>query len=852
MPYDFDETVGRRRFLRTLGVAGAAAGAGALAGCTSRIGAYQHDIAASGEGAAAWGREAGEWIPSCCNMCGGQSGILCHVVNGVVEKIEPNHWNPNNYSNISTDFFDGYTEEYGCAEGGALCPKGNAGIMQLYDPDRVQRPLKRTNPRKGRDEDPGWQEISWAQAVDEIAAKLRALREGGEAHKLLWWSEDHSFTHIQDDFCQLFGSPNYSNHSNLCDVSRKASFKMAMGDDRPLSDFLQSKYILLFGWNPTSAIKWVHLPRTLTRGIERGARLVVVDPYLSDTAAKAHEWVQILPGTDGALALALAHVIIREQLYDHDFIANWTVGFAEFSEYVKDKTPQWAEKITSVPAAAIERIARELATTKPACVDVWSGPGQHSNGVQGGRAIALLAALVGGYDQPGTLLLPDKRGNKHAEVEPDATAERTLDEPRYDGVKDFPIGHKSGVYGRCWERLLAGNGPYQPKVGVCVFQNLVMSGPGSSQVEAALKKLETLVVVDTMVSETALLADYLIPGTVYLERYDLNSHWVTWPVLGLRQPVVKAATRQTSPFPYQGGIFGQMAEYEFVTALGRKLGLRTADGTDFFRLGPASRQPIEDLTAWYEDYLSNELQTGAPKMTLAQLKQLPGAVWVDRSGTKYRKYAALIPAAKLAKAFVDGDITVDGTAIYDKPKDQHGKRIGTVIGGRPIRGFFTASGKVEFYSPSLIGKNDAHGRPVDPLPVYRPRDWQPDAEFPLYLINWKEASHTHTRSQNNAWLREIKPSNPLVIHPDTASRLGIENGDEVWVESRHGKTRAVAKVTRRIHPAVVGAQHGFGHWRLGRGAAGVGTAFGDLNTVAYDALSGQGLHKEICVKVYKA
>ncbi len=847
--YLFDEKTGRRKFLKLAGGT-ATAGTAALTGCAS-FGSREHELKTNAEGQQQWGREAGVWIPSCCNMCGGQSGILCHVVDGVVEKIEPNHWNPNNYTNISTDFFAGYTEEYGCAEGGAICPKGNAGILQLYDPDRVKKPLKRTNPKKGRDQNPGWQEISWTQAIDEIAGKLQALRNAGEAHKLLWWSEDHSFTHIQDDFCKLYGSPNYSMHSNLCDVSRKASFKMVMGDERPLADFIQSKYILLFGWNPVSAIKWVYLPRILTRAIERGARLVVVDPYLSDTAAKAQEWVRIRPATDGAMALAMANVILREGLYDKEFIAKWTVGFEQFSDYVRDKTPQWAEQITSVPAKTIERIACEFATAKPACVDVWSGPGQHSNGVQGGRAITLLAALTGGYDRPGTLIIPETGGSQHAHIEPAESAAATLAQPRFDGLKDFPYGHKSGVYGRMWERLLAGDGPYQPKMGVCVFQNLVMSGPGGSQVEAALKKLETLVVVDTMESETALLADYLIPGTVYLERYDLNTHWVTWPALGLRQPVVKAPQRQTSPYPYQGGIFGQMAEYEFVAALGRKLGLRTADGTEFFRIGPLSKQPIEDLTEWYEDYLSNELKNGAAKITLEELKKLPGAVWVDRTGTRYEKYAEPIPAGKLAAAFVDGDITRDGTAIYDKPKDQGGKRIGTVIGGRPVRGFFTPSGKVEFYNATLAEKKDARGNPIAPLPVYTPRDWQPDAQYPLYLINWKEASHTHTRTQNNAWLLDIKPANPLVIHPDTAARLGIRDGDEVWVESKFGKTQAVAKVTQRIHPEVVGAQHGFGHWKLGRQAAGRGTCFGDLNTIAYDAVSGQGLHKEICVRVYK-
>jgi len=195
---------------------------------------------------------------------------------------------------------------------------------------------------------------------------------------------------------------------------------------------------------------------------------------------------------------------------------------------------------------------------------------------------------------------------------------------------------------------------------------------------------------------------------------------------------------------------------------------------------------------------------------------------------------------------------VDGTAIYDKPRDKGGKRIGTVINGKPVRGFFTPSGKIEFHNLAFEKLRDASGRPVDALPVFRPRDWQPDASYPLYLINWKEASHTHTRTQNNAWLLEIKPENFLVVHPDTAARYSISDGDEIWVESKFGKTMARASLSRRIHPEVVGAQHGFGHWRLGRMAVGRGSGFGDLNTVAYDPLSGQGLHKEICVKIYRA
>jgi len=884
--------VTRRRFLKTLtAIGGGAVGATVTAATAGVVRGADGPAPGSADLERRFGRDAGEWIPSCCNACGGQCGIMAHVVEGKVVKIEPNPWNPNNYSNISTDFFEDYDPAVGVRQGAAICPKGNAGIFSLYDPDRVAMPRKRTNPEKGIEVDPRWQEISWDQALEEIGAKLRTVRDAGHPEELLWWSEDHSFTHPQQDFCALYGTPNYSNHSNLCDVARKASFKMIMGDERPLTDFVQSKYILLFGWNPTSAIKWVHLPRIITKAIENGARMVVVDPNLSDTAAKAQEWVPIRPSTDGALALALGHVIVRDKLYDEAFINEWSVGFDEYRKLVATTTPEWAEEITSVPARTIERIAREFATTKPAVADVWSGPGQHTNGVQGGRAIALLNALVGSIDRPGGMMIPDKRGSKWSQASP----EKPIEAARFDGLSDLPWGHSSGVYGRGFERLLDGSGPYAPKVGMCVFQNLVMSGPGSARVADALKRLETFVVVDTNESETARLADYLIPGTHYLERYDVNSHWVTWSAVGLRQPVVGGDSQAPSKYKFRGGIFGQMAEYEFVAALGRELELKDKDGNDFFRIGATSREPIESLTGWYEEQLSNELKTGAPGKTLDEMKALPGAVWVDEKGTAYEKYAAVLKSKLVLDA--DGSVwdkaaddptrkqiaTVVGGVLFDKPEADGGvavgrliagqawftdgdkllngpklegkkpARIGSAIGGTdPRRGFFTPSGKIEFANATFADKKDLTGTPVDPVPTYVPRQWQPDAEYPLYLVNWKEASHTHTRSQNNPLLVAIKGSNALRMNAGTAERMGLADGDEVMVESRYGSTKAVLEVTNGIHPEVVGAQHGFGHQAMGRIAKGRGSAFGDLNRIAFDPLSGQATHKEICVRVKKA
>lgn len=754
--------------------------------------------------------DKGHWVPTCCFMCGGNTGILVRVEEGRAVKIEPNPDNPVGVCNVSTDF-PAFKEK-----GAALCPKGNAGLMALYDPDRIKRPLKRTNPRKGRDEDPGWREIAWEQALDEITERLRGLREAGEAHTLLWFTEDATATDIQADFCALYGTPNFYMHSNLCDVSRKAVFKLVLGHDRPLADFVRARYILLFGWNPLSAMKWSHLPRVITAALERGARLVVVDPKLSTTAARAHRWVAIRPGTDGAMALAMAHTIIAEGLYDAEFVNQWTVGFEEYARYVRDKTPEWAEGITGVPAAVIREVARELATTKPAVVDFWSGPGQHSNAVQGGRAIALLAALTGNVDAPGTLVIPEKGGGAHPPLK-----KPKIDRPRFDGLEHYPFGHSSGVYTEVVNRLVDGDGPYPVKAAVVVAQNLVLSIPGTDRVVEALSRIPFTVVVDNYLSETALLADIVLPGTTYLERWEVVGQWVTWPVISLRQPVVPP-------------IFGQIPEHDLVIELGRRLNLTDAEGRPYFA----------DLT--YDRYLDAMLRGSRARMGLEEFRRLPGATWVDPRGTRYHKYAEELPTEQLA-----GAVAVNGV-LYRTDDEGRMQAVGVVVKGRPRVGFNTPSRKVEFFSAQLAARKDARGRPLSGLPEYQPRDWQPSPEYPLYLINWKEMSHTHSRTFNNPYLMALKNESELYINSATARRLGIRDGDRVWVESPYGKARAVAKVVEGIHPETVGLQHGFGHWGFGRVAKGRGIADGQFNRPVSDPVSGMALHKEVCVRVYRA
>lgn len=766
----------------------------------------------------------GEWIYSNCNMCGGQSGIKVKVVNGRAVKIEGMS-NPNNIANISANY-DKVIKDMAALyndkdAAGRLCSKGNSGLRSLYDPDRLKTPMVRVGERgSGK-----WKAISWNEAINQVAENLQKIKDKYGAESLIWFSEDHSFTHIQQDFCKMYGTPNYHNHSNLCDVARKASFKLLMGNERPLADFEDTSYALVFGWNLLGATKWIHLPGIWNRGRAKGAKMVYVDPFCNQTGAKADEWIPIRPGTDGAMALAIGHVLIKKNLINKPFIDEWCVGFNEYANYVADKTPEWAERITSVPEKTIERIATEIGETaragKPVCIDVWSGPGHHTNATLGGYAITVLPALLGMIDKPGTMMEPFKIGNKHHSIDVDLPS---LKKPRVDakGTK-YILGHGSGIYVETRDAVLSGK-PFHleagvPKAGVFVFQNFVMSVPNTKKNIEFLKKLEYVVVHDTHMSETAELADIIIPGSVYLERYDFTGYWVTWPVLGLRKPVVKSA-------------INGLTEVEFWMAVMKKMGMK--DKNDY---SPTALS--------YDAYYADEY--------------IPTPYSKEQGWEAYKKTTLATTGKTEYEKFKKEVKMPDGATIDEKTgvvKDKTGTAIGVKIADKIMKGFETPSKKLEL-SSTFLKKNKYSG-----LPEYSEPEDKPTSEFPLYLINFKQNEHTHSRTFNNDYLMEMKPDNPLLINSATATKLGLKDGDAIWIESPYAKAKGTVQVTERIHPEVVALQHGYGHWGFGKVAKGslnqinrwspAGTADGQFFSGKAEKFSGQIVAKEIGVKIIKA
>ena len=278
-------------------------------------------------------------IPITCHVCNIQDGAIAFVENGRVVKLEGNP------EHVSTR--------------GRLCAKGNSGMWYSYDPDRILYPLKRVGKRgEGK-----WKRITWDEALAEIVQKLDAALKEDPNTIMLKYGRNRSGGAI-DRFMQTLGSATVLNHTSVCESSKKVGMEPTWGPDIETPDFANTKYILNFGSNVMEAA-YFHNPyaQRLTEGMaDNKAKLVTFDVRLSNTAGRSDEWIPVFPGTDGAVALAIGHVILREDLQDSDFIETWTnVTVAELKEHYRQFTPEWASKLSGVPAETIERIAREFA-----------------------------------------------------------------------------------------------------------------------------------------------------------------------------------------------------------------------------------------------------------------------------------------------------------------------------------------------------------------------------------------------------------------------------------------------------------------------------------------------------------
>jgi len=461
-----------------------------------------------------------------CGVCDSICGTTVYVRDGRIKWIEGN----------PADTLGGW---------GKACVKGSSAMRHVYDPDRLKWPLKRTNLLKGKDEDPGWVKISWEEAFSIIAQKFNeATRDYGPQSIVLLTRPKPPDIRLQ----KALGTPNLINHIDTCYSSHQLAWVTTTGKGRPWSlDLQNSKYILSFGWDMPGKSKLCYL-NPFNAAKDNGAKIVVFDPRMSLTAAKADEWIQIKPGTDLAVVLAMINVIISEQLYDKEYVENYTSGLEKLAEHVRQYTPEWASKISDVPAGDITRIARELTTIKPAIIPTHkrdAGGPNYINSFQLARAEIVLSALIGSIERRGGIFFPRQPVVRSVDQFAPAKYPEMKEKVRIDGLHLFPLMNKLGLgnFGTFAHGLMTAvekGDPYPVKVALVNQYNL-LSFPNPDLVMEAMKKLDFIAVVDILPSEMAQLADILLPDIHFLESTgsEVRSYQSLWPMVELRDGIGK-------------------------------------------------------------------------------------------------------------------------------------------------------------------------------------------------------------------------------------------------------------------------------------------------------------------------
>ena len=680
-----------------------------------------------------------EIVPTgACYDCGGRCVLKVHVKDGVAVRVE-------------TD--DGEEPQL------RACARGRAYRRQVYSPDRLLYPLKRTGER-GKGE---FKRISWDEALDTVAGELKRIKEAyGPKAVLLHVYSGQSTGTLHGAYltiCQILRSfggytATWGGASAEGSVfaSRATFGTLSTGHTR--DDLVNSKLIILWGVNPATSVFGTNTSFYLAIAKEAGARIVVVDPRYTDSAAIfADEWIPIRPGTDTAMMSAMAYTMISERLHDQRFLDRYTVGFEQFRKYVMGeedrvaKTPAWAEARTGIPARTIVELARRYATRKPAALIPGMAPGRTAYGEQYHRMAATLAAMTGNIGIHGGNAAGFERGPVGPMVPPiafdktDATYEERLK------ALNIPQRLRSSVHvTRIWDAVLKGRAAGYPsdiKMVYIAWANPLNQIPNINKGIEALKKLEFIVVHDQFMTATARFADIVLPVTTIWERNDFARPWLSGSYFLYLNKVIEPAGEVRS-------------DIDIFRDLAARLGLP---------------QPFAGISE--EDGIR---------------------MMVDGMGDVVGE----IPDFQTFKREGVHKMKLSGPQLCFKAEIED-------PGKHP---FPTLSGKIEIYSKVLAGLNNAD---VPPVPKYvEPWEGPEDLlteKYPLQLITVHVKPRAHSCFANNPWLKDIEPQS-LSISAKDAQLRGIADGDSVRVFNDRGETIVQAAVSERIMPGVVSLGEG--------------------------------------------
>lgn len=459
-------------------------------------------------------------IPTMCDVCFWKCGAIAHLDNGKLWKIEGNPSDP--------------------LSNGRLCPRGTGGIGVNSSKDRLTSPLIRKNVN-GEDQ---WVEVTWGEALDYIAEKMKVIKSKYGPESMALFS--HGSSKFFDHLINAYGSRNTCAPAYAqCRGPREIGFQLTFGDSvhsPERTDIENAKCITLIGSHLGENMHNSQV-QEFSKAIKKGASIIVVDPRFSVAASKAKYYLPIKPGTDMALILAWINVIVKEKLYDVEYVEKYGYGFDEFVVEIEDNTPEWASTITEIDTQLIVDTAHEMARYKPATL---VHPGRHvtwyGDDTQRSRAIALLNALLGSWGRKGGFYFPSVYKIPKYKYKPYPSSETpNIDEAN----KTYPFLTPGMGLSTDIRKATITEQPYPVKGWFVYATNLLGSMPNQEETIKAIKKLDLLVVVDIVPSEIAEWADVVLPESTYLERYDeLNTDPFKTNYVSLRQPVVESPNNQ--------------------------------------------------------------------------------------------------------------------------------------------------------------------------------------------------------------------------------------------------------------------------------------------------------------------
>lgn len=760
-------------------------------------------------------------IPTICFGCTTHCGVIGWVQDGRVRKIEGNPLDPNSQ--------------------GTICSKAQGMISYTYYPERILYPLRRVGKRgEGR-----WKRISWEDALDELADKMKTLRETGAPEQFVFHYGRDKTKGFTKRFTDAFGTPHRLNRRSICSSNRRVPLMSFYGREFEWEsqDFANTKFILNFGGNPMEAYQGGQfiIKRIMDARVDHGAKLVTFEVRPSATASISDEYFPIRSASDGAIALAMAHVIAREGLHDRAFWDRWsTWPFDEMRSAVARFTPEFAEHESGVPAADIERLAVAFAEAAPACCTLSNrGSAKHYNGVQADRAIRMLDVLVGNIGKPGGFCLSSLRSWNHrygqwglpviAQPKPHPELPKpwkpgtrefaTLPETVRERVASWPEKWQNGYFGELatpsefilswhWYHMRVGQlVPAYIKEGrqkVSVYMSYVL-GASYGFPEADLNREVLMdaslvpyhVCIDINYSEQAALADLILPDATSLERWDAHSQnsYGLLPYTGIRQPLVTP-----------------LGEARPVQVILRDLARRIGGGME-------RHFDFEDLEDYYRAWYS-ELP-----IPWEELKKR--GIWYDPDRPlDYELYERPVPKVELRGAEID-----EATGVIWK----EGKPIGLMQEGKAVRGFPTPTGKIQVFDPLFQEAAQHSGVPLDDInasnvPTY---DKVPehkglrDDQFIFTTFKW----NVHTQGRSGYWKyhAEIVHTNPAFMNPETAKKLDLREGEEIEITTyrpkghvyRAGEDEPVGTIRKKVRllegmsPRVIACSHHVGHWEHG-------------------------------------